>query len=64
MIKNYLTKQLKINKPLAGHQAGSVISIKTDKQGTPIDRYWRDRMKDAKIDSCVEPVKSKKKENK
>ncbi|MEK0324943.1 MAG: hypothetical protein QQN63_04495 [Nitrosopumilus sp.] len=45
-------KQLKLHTDLASHKAGEVISIEcTD--GVPMDRYWRDRVKDSEIDGCV-----------
>lgn len=28
-----------------------------DNAGIPVDRFWRNRLKDAKIDNCVEVVK-------
>lgn len=59
MIKDYITKQLKLNAELAGHPSGSIIPIRTDKDGIPLDRYWRDRVKDAKIDDCVKILSKK-----
>lgn len=59
MINNYMTKKLKLNAELAGHPSGSIITIKTDKVGIPLDRYWRDRIKDAKIDECVKILSKK-----
>ncbi len=59
MIKQYETKQLKLNVPLAGILKGQVIKVKVDKAGTPIERYWRDRLKDAEIDNCVNFVDRK-----
>lgn len=63
MIKNYENKiiDVRLNKDLRGMKAGTTIGIKTDKHGTPLERYWRDRMKDAPIDNCIEVVKVKKK---
>lgn len=59
MITKYENKMLKLNDPLREHKAGSIVKIKTDKDGTPVDRYWRDRVKDAAIDGCVEFVETK-----
>lgn len=60
MIEKYQTKQLKLNADLRGHRSGQVIPIKVrGKVGSPVDRYWRDRLKDAKIDKCVEFVTKK-----
>lgn len=52
-------KSIKLNAPLRGHPSGAVIRIEVDKEGTPLERYWRDRFKDAKIDNCVEWVGKK-----
>ena len=49
--------KIKINKPLRGFPAGYKLKIKTDKNGVPLDRYWRDRFKDAPIDGCIEEIK-------
>ena len=51
------TIKLKLNAPLRGLGAGSVTSIKTDDNGIPLDRYWRNRLKDAEIDNCVEIIR-------
>lgn len=61
MIKNYENKAIKIrlNTPLRGLPEGIEMNIKTDKEGTPLEKYWRDRMKDAPIDNCIEVVKTK-----
>ncbi len=48
------TRKLKLNAPLRGHPKDIIIPIRTDETGIPVDRYWRDRLKDAKIDGCVE----------
>jgi len=49
-------RKIRINTPLAGHLVGAVIAIKVDENNTPLDRYWRDRVKDSTIDGCVEFV--------
>lgn len=51
---------IQINKPLRAYPIGTIIQIKTDKNGTPLERYWRDRLKDANIDGCIKIVKKKK----
>ena len=55
----YETKELKIKRNIGGKKPGDVIEIQVDKDGTPIERYWRDRVKDASIDGCVEFVAQK-----
>lgn len=67
MLENYekkvLTvkeKKIKLNAPLKGFEAGHEILIKCDNSGIPLDRYWRDRLKDAQIDNCIEFVKENK----
>lgn len=46
-------KKLKLNVDLNGHKAGEVISIKVDKDGVPLNQFWRNRVADAPIDRCV-----------
>ena len=49
--------KLKINnvKGYAG-----VVTVQTDSAGVPLERFWRNRIKDAEADNCVEIVKAKK----
>jgi len=49
-------KQLKLNTDLASHKEGEVINIQCI-GGVPVERYWRDRVKDSEIDECVSFVK-------
>lgn len=59
MIEGYQNKQLQLNRDLRKFPKGSIIKIETDKDGVPIDRYWRDRLKDSKIDKCVKILSKK-----
>ncbi len=59
MIENYEKKVLKLNAPLRGLPKGAEVKVKVDKKGTPVDLYWRNRLKDAKTDKCVEFVGKK-----
>jgi len=49
--------KLKLNQPMSGYEAGREITIQTDKDGVPLEKFWRRRLKDADIDNCVEVVK-------
>lgn len=60
MKKNKIV-EYKINKPIAKHRKDDTVRIKCDLDGVPLDRYWRDRLKDAKVDNCMEMLKDKKK---
>ena len=60
MITGYDTKILKLNAPLRGRPAGDEVRIQVDKNGVPIDAYWRNRLKDAAVDGCVEFYETKK----
>lgn len=33
------------------------VTIQTDDNGVPLERFWRNRLKDAVTDNCVEVVK-------
>lgn len=63
MIKNYENKKLKLNTPLAGMPAGAEVKIAVDKDGIPVDKYWRRRLADSKKDGCVELVEEKRKKS-
>lgn len=52
--------KIKLLKPLRGHLVGTIKTIHVDENGIPLERYWRDRLKDAPIDGCIEIVKKKK----
>ena len=41
------------------YKKGTVIEVKDDGNGIPLDRYWRNRIKDSLIDSCVEVIKKR-----
>ena len=56
--------KLKINN-VPGHQG--IIDVQTDVNGLILNKFWRNRLRDSKIDNCVEIIKTKtqklKKEN-
>lgn len=43
-----------------GFKSGQKVMIEVDKNGTPINKMWRRRLKDSKIDGCIVLVKEKK----
>jgi len=57
-------KKLKLNRDLLHNKKDDVIDIKCDKEGTPLEKFWRQRVNDAKRDNCVEFVSGKQKEEK
>jgi len=48
---------IKINKPFPGYQVDQIVTIQVDSDGTPLNVFWRRRLKDAKMDNCCEIVK-------
>ena len=48
--------KLKINN-VKGYSG--IIEVETDSEGLPLDKFWRNRLKDSEIDGCVEAVKRK-----
>lgn len=44
--------KVKINKPLKNYAVGQIVEI------NPSEQYWAKRLQDAKIDNCIEIVKS------
>lgn len=60
MIEHYEKKRIKLNTPLKEYGVGTELTIRVDKKGTPVDRYWRDRLKDSKKDGCIEFVAASK----
>lgn len=33
------------------------VTVQTDEKGVPLERFWRNRLKDAETDNCVEVVR-------
>jgi hypothetical protein len=63
MIENYENKMMKpdkkkvrILKQLKDFKIGQIVPIEMDQNAVPLQRYWRDRLKDAELDECVELV--------
>lgn len=52
--------KLKVNNEALKLMYGAEIEIDVSKTGVPLTRYWRNRLRDAKIDNCVEVVEDKK----
>ena len=50
--------KVRINKQLKNYAVGQIVDI------NPSEQYWANRLKDAKIDNCIEIVISEKKETK
>ena len=48
--------RLRLNRALNGLPEGSVVALDADANGVPLDRYWRNRLKDSAIDGCVSVV--------
>lgn len=49
--------KIQINKSIPGFEEGTIIDVTTDSKGTPLDIFWRRRLKDAVLDNCCEIVK-------
>lgn len=46
--------QIKLNTSLRGYPPGTKMKILVDSKGIPFERYWRDRLKEAEVDNCIE----------
>lgn len=49
---------IRINKPFGQYTVGQVVKVAVDGSGTPLDQYWRRRLKDAGLDGCCEVVET------
>jgi hypothetical protein len=45
---------------LRGVKPGATVKVAIDRHGVAKDRYWRNRLRDAKIDGCVKIENAKK----
>ena len=57
-MKNKL--KISIDKSFMQYTKGSIITVNA-KDGIPVDKFWRDRLKDSEIDGCVSIVKKTRK---
>ena len=51
------TLRLKLNVSLRGNPEGAILNLRS-RDGVPLDTYWRRRVEDSAVDSCVEVVKA------
>ncbi len=58
MVKIRVKVRVKILADIPGHKKGQMVIIETDKDGIPLERFWRRRFKDAKTDNCLEIIQS------
>jgi hypothetical protein len=58
-MKPTLRAKFLVNKPVHGVKAGTELTLAVDENGTPLERQWRRRLKDAKIDNCISRVSVK-----
>lgn len=50
---------LEINQRVGSFKKGDTVRINVDENGTPLDKYWRRRLKDAERDHCVTVQKTR-----
>lgn len=55
---------LEINQRIGNRQKGQTITLETDSEGTPLDAFWRKKLKDSAIDGCVSIQKKRAKQAK
>ena len=52
--KRFVLKRFELFATIGGYSKGAIISLKCDKKtGTPKERYWRNRLRDAARDGCI-----------
>lgn len=56
--------QLKLNTDLGGKKKGAIVTVEIDSNKVIKDQYWRRRLEDSALDSCVEIVKNETKGDK
>lgn len=48
--------KIRLNVDLNSYKKGQVIDVNSE-NGIPTDIYWRKRLREAKIDNCIEVIK-------
>lgn len=51
--------KIQVNKIIPNYTIGQIVIVDTDTNGMPFNKFWRDRLFDAKTDNCIEIVKSR-----
>lgn len=51
--------KLRIKNPWLAAIHGLEVEVAVNKHGRPIEKYWRNRLRDAKRDDCVEVIEPK-----
>lgn len=57
MMKKYV--EIKVNQDMGIHKEGDKVKVPSDEFGTPKEKFWRNRLRDSKIDNCCELVVEK-----
>jgi hypothetical protein len=52
-----MKSKIKLNIALKHYSANTILDIDVDEGGAPLNRYWRKRLLDSKIDNCIEFIK-------
>jgi hypothetical protein len=60
--------KFKINIPFLGHLIDTELEVSANEKGIPHDKFWRNRLRDSKVDNCItvvspQPVAASKKVN-
>jgi hypothetical protein len=53
--------RIKIKKPFLGYKEDSIVFVLCDNSGLPLEKFWRDRIRDKELDDCVEVIEEKQK---
>jgi len=51
---------VKVIKPVPPYLEGQIVAVKVDASKIPLEKFWRDRFRDAETDGCIEIVTPKK----
>lgn len=57
MIKIKILKELQNNNKI--YKINDELEIEADENSIPLNKFWRNRIKDAKIDNCIEILNNK-----
>ena len=59
MIERKYSVRVKVKKKVGKIPKGTTATVPTDKEGTPLDYFWRKIFRDSKIDHSVEILDEK-----
>lgn len=60
----FVKRKILLNKTISKYTEGTELDIRCDKNGIPLEKFWRDRLKESEKDGCITLITEKPKKSK